>query len=53
MDCHYSISESYTQAPTNANFELHNHSDYEIFLFLEGTPNMWWRTISTLWSRGT
>ena len=36
MDCHYSISESYTQAPTNANFELHNHSDYEIFLFLDG-----------------
>lgn len=36
MEACYSIGESYTEAPTNAHFQLHNHSDYEILLFLEG-----------------
>ena len=36
MEACYSIAESYTDAPTNAHFQLHNHSDYEILLFLEG-----------------
>ena len=36
MDSGYSIAESHTAAPTNANFGLHNHNDYEILLFLEG-----------------
>lgn len=36
MDPRYAISESYTAAPTNAHFELHNHNEYEILLFLEG-----------------
>lgn len=36
MDSCYYISESYTAAPDDASFRLHNHSDYEILLFLEG-----------------
>lgn len=36
MDSGYSISETYTTAPTNEHFGLHNHNDYEILLFLEG-----------------
>lgn len=36
MNACYSISESFTAAPTNAHFQLHNHNDYEILLFLEG-----------------
>ena len=36
MDSCYNISESYTAAPTNAHFNLHNHNEYEILLFLEG-----------------
>lgn len=36
MGAGYWISESHTAAPDNANFRLHNHSDYEILLFLEG-----------------
>ncbi|MCM1026441.1 MAG: AraC family transcriptional regulator [Roseburia sp.] len=36
MDPCYSISQSYTEAPTNAHFGLHNHNSYEILLFLEG-----------------
>ena len=32
----YAISESFTAAPTNTHFQLHNHNDYEILLFLEG-----------------
>ena len=36
MDACYAISESYTEAPNNAHFWLHNHSDYEVLLFLGG-----------------
>lgn len=36
MESCYAIGESFTAAPTNAYFQLHNHSDYEILLFLEG-----------------
>lgn len=36
MEPNYTISESYTETPTNAHFQLHNHNDYEILLFLEG-----------------
>lgn len=36
MDTYYSISEMHTDAPSDADFRLHNHNDYEIFLFLEG-----------------
>ena len=36
MESCYSIAESYTEAPTNAHFQLHNHNDYEILLFLSG-----------------
>lgn len=36
MNACYSIAESYTEAPNNAHFWLHNHSDYEILLFLGG-----------------
>ena len=32
----YDLSESQTPCPSNINFHLHNHDDYEIFLFLEG-----------------
>lgn len=32
----YSIGESFTESPSNANFQLHNHDEYEIFLFLKG-----------------
>lgn len=33
---HYSISNWNTSIPTNFQFNLHCHNDYEIFLFLEG-----------------
>lgn len=36
MEACYSISESFSAAPTNAHFQLHNHNDYEILLFLAG-----------------
>lgn len=36
MESCYSIAESFTEAPTNAHFQLHTHNDYEILLFLEG-----------------
>lgn len=36
MEPFYTIAESFTAAPTNAHFQLHNHNDYEILLFLEG-----------------
>ena len=36
MESCYTINESFNFAPTNANFQLHNHNDYEILLFLEG-----------------
>lgn len=36
MESCYAINESFNFAPTNANFQLHNHNDYEILLFLEG-----------------
>ena len=32
----YSISEGYTDNPTNEHFYLHFHDNYEIFMFLEG-----------------
>lgn len=32
----YRIDETHTATPSNANFCLHNHDEYEIFLFLEG-----------------
>lgn len=32
--CH--INEIYTEMPSNRTFYLHNHDEYEIFLFLEG-----------------
>lgn len=36
MESCYTIGESFHSAPTNAYFQLHNHNDYEILLFLEG-----------------
>lgn len=33
---YYSIGESCLEKPSNVNFHLHNHDDYEIFIFLEG-----------------
>ena len=36
MESCYTIGESFTAAPTNAYFQLHNHNDYEILFFLEG-----------------
>ena len=36
MESCYAINETFVAAPTNAYFQLHNHSDYEILLFLEG-----------------
>ncbi len=36
MESYYAINETFAAAPTNAHFQLHNHSDYEILLFLEG-----------------
>lgn len=33
---HYHISETFTEAPSNINFRLHNHDDYEILFFFEG-----------------
>ena len=36
MDSCYAINETFNDTPTNAHFQLHNHNDYEIFLFLEG-----------------
>ena len=36
MESSFSIAESYTPARTNAHFQLHNHDDYEILLFLAG-----------------
>lgn len=33
---YYSINESRINTPSNINFQLHNHDEYEIFLFLEG-----------------
>lgn len=32
----YKISASYNADPSNAKFQLHNHDEYEILLFLEG-----------------
>lgn len=32
----YGIHESFSSNPSNANFKLHNHDEYEILLFLEG-----------------
>lgn len=32
----YRADENHAQAPSNEHFFLHNHSEYEIFLFLEG-----------------
>ncbi len=36
MESCYMLNEAFHQAPTNAHFQLHNHNDYEILLFLEG-----------------
>lgn len=36
MESCYTIAESFSEAPTNEHFQLHNHNDYEILLFLEG-----------------
>ena len=36
MESCYMLNEAFHQAPTNAHFQLHNHKDYEILLFLEG-----------------
>ena len=33
---YYRIDENHTATPSNTNFQLHNHDEYEIFLFLEG-----------------
>ena len=32
----YGIHESFSTDPSNVNFKLHNHDEYEILLFLEG-----------------
>lgn len=32
----YSIHEAFTEAPSNAHFQLHNRDEYEIFMFLKG-----------------
>lgn len=32
----YGIGESFSPDPSNVNFKLHNHDEYEILLFLEG-----------------
>ena len=33
---YYSIGELFVDKPSNVHFQLHNHDDYEIFIFLEG-----------------
>ncbi len=33
---HYKIFETFSSNPSNVNFKLHNHDEYEILLFLEG-----------------
>lgn len=33
---YYNIVEGCTETPSNTTFQLHNHDEYEIFLFLEG-----------------
>ena len=33
---YYKIFESLLPAPSNVNFKLHNHNEYEVLLFLEG-----------------
>ncbi len=35
----YSIHHTTTERPANKHFELHNHDNYEIFLFIEGDTN--------------
>ncbi len=35
----YSGFESYTETPDNSQFSLHNHNEYEIYLFMEGDSN--------------
>ncbi len=35
----YSVSNNITEHPANKNFYLHNHDNYEIFLFFEGNTN--------------
>lgn len=36
---YYSVNESKTKAPSNDNFFLHTHNDYEVYLFLEGNAS--------------
>ncbi len=35
----YSVHHTTTERPANKHFELHNHDNYEIFLFIEGDTN--------------
>ena len=36
MEHHYSIGYSCNEDPSNEKFQLHNHDEYELLLFLEG-----------------